>query len=31
MARPKSDKVQIDISIPSKWKTELKPCMYLFC
>ena len=24
MARPKSDNVQINISIPSEWKTELE-------
>ena len=24
MARPKSDNVQIDISIPSEWKTQLE-------
>jgi hypothetical protein len=28
MARPKSDNVQINISIPSEWKKELDPNNY---
>ena len=30
MARPKSDNVQINISIPSEWKTELENLVRIY-